>query len=164
MVGGAGGGGAAIGAAYALRTGDLAALEAANLLDLQGLTVRQQRMRLLDLFIGPGRHPDETALRKAADEFVKGVLSADEPPDPAACVRGFVAEYLWGVAEVELTNGFNERRLTPEDVTLREREVKDWIDARTRRIDPGIVTATPDALRALARRLAETAIDIASGA
>jgi hypothetical protein len=158
-------GGLALGSAYALRRGDAAALGelGLNLGELQAMSPRQQRMALLNATIGAASHPDDVALRRAADEFLKQVLTADTTePEPIGLIRDFVASYIFNVSLVEIAKQLDEGQIDQAEALLREREIRDWTRARLRREDFGIdgpLVSLRD-FQQTAARLAATALTI----
>jgi len=159
-------GGVAIGAAYALRRGDAAALAdvGLDLAELQAMSPRAQRMALLDAILGQPDHPDDVAVRRAADEQLRELLttSPDGDPDPLDLLRGFVGKLIHRVAVVELVDQL-DRGATDQAAALRkERRIGEWIRARLRRERfgaTGALVALADFQRVAARLLA-TALSI----
>jgi hypothetical protein len=157
-------GGLALGSAYALRRGDAAALRelGLNLGELQAMSPRQQRIALLNATVGAASHPDDVALRRAADQFLKHVLTADAEPEPVELIRDFVASYIHNVGLVEVTRQLDEGEIDQVAALQKEREVRDWTRARLRRENFGIegpIVSLRD-FQQTAARLAATALTI----
>lgn len=126
----------AIGAAYALHTGDREALADVGLSldELNAMTPREQRLTLLDAVLGDAAHPDDVALRQAADEFLKSVLS-DRPPTPLDAIRRFVAVLIYRLGMVELKRQLKEEGIDSRYAARTEAMIREWIDARLARED-----------------------------
>ncbi len=159
-------GGVAIGAAYALRRGDVAALAdvGLNLAELQAMSPRAQRMALLDAILGAPNHPDDVAARRAADEQLREILTAPSgaDPDPLDLVRGFVGKLIHQVAVVELVDQLDRSAADPAAALRKERRLGEWIRARLARERfgaTGALVALADFQRIAARLLA-TALSI----
>jgi hypothetical protein len=157
-------GGLALGSAYALRRGDATALSqlGLNLGELQAMSPRQQRIALLNATVGAASHPDDVALRRAADEFLKQVLTAASEPEPADMIRDFVASYIFNVGLVEITKQLDDGNIDQTVALEKEREIRDWTRVRLRREDFGIQGAIVSLrdFQQTAGRLAATALMI----
>jgi hypothetical protein len=157
-------GGLALGSAYALRRGDANALRqlGLDLGELQAMSPRQQRIALLNATVGAASHPDDVALRRAADEFLKQVLTAASEPEPAELIRDFVASYIFNVGLVEITKQLDEGNIDQVLALEKEREIRDWTRVRLRREDFGIQGAIVSLrdFQQTAARLASTALTI----
>jgi hypothetical protein len=154
-------GGVAIGAAYALRRGDAAALAEVglNLAELQAMSPRTQRMALLNAILGQPDHPDDVAVRRAADEQLRELLttSPDGDPDPLDLLRGFVGKLIHQVAVVELVDQLDRGAADQTAALRKERRIGEWIRARLRRERfgaTGALVALVDFQRVAARLLA----------
>jgi hypothetical protein len=154
----------ALGSAYALRRGDAATLReiGLDLAELQAMTPRQQRVALLNATLGAASHPDDVALRRAADQFLKLVLTAETVPEPIDLLRDFVALYIHSVGLVEIGKQLTEGVIDQALAVRREREIRDWIRARLRRETFGVEgpIVSYQQFRQTAARLAETAFTI----
>lgn len=138
VVGGAARGGATIGAAYALRNRDAQGLAGygLSLAELDSLTPRARVSRLVALMIGDDGHPDDRAIRQAATEQVKKIVSGDsEPPTTTEAVKGFVSAYIFQLGLVELKNQITNGTLDGNEAVTREHMLRGWIDAKVRSID-----------------------------
>jgi hypothetical protein len=163
-------GGVAIGAAYALRRGDAAALAdvGLNLAELQAMSPRAQRMALLDAILGQPNHPDDVAARRAADEQLREILTAapsPAAPDPLDLLRGFVAKLIHQVAIVELVGQLDQGAADQTAALRKERRLGEWIRARLPRERfgaRGVLVTLADFQRVAARLLA-TALSILRG-
>lgn len=160
-------GGVALGSAYALRRGDPAALRelGLDLGELRAMSPRQQRMALLNATIGATSHPDDVALRRAADQFLKVVLTAESEPEPIDLLRDFVAAYINSLGLVELGKELAKGTIDQAVAVQREREIRDWTRVRLRRESFGIegpVVSFED-FQKTAARLAATAFSILRG-
>jgi len=131
-------GGAAIGGAYALRAGDATALADLGLdLDhLRTLSPRAQCARILDAVLGEGGHPDEAALRAAAVEQMKAVLSEPTAPPPAEgdALRAFIASYVFQLALVELRSGLERKDIDVPEAALREGQLLRYLKKRVEQL------------------------------
>jgi hypothetical protein len=116
----------------------------------------------LDAFIGSPDHPDEAALRRAAQRFVIAVLENDAAPDPVETLRAFAASVIQEAAIVALTASLTDRALTRDEAAREEREVKDWIAARLANTDLGLQGGNLDLARfgEATQRLTEDALEI----
>lgn len=134
---GAARGGAAIGGAYALRAGDATALADLGLdLDhLRTLSRRAQCARILDAVLGEGGHPDEAALRAAAVEQMKAVLSEPTaPPAEGDALRGFIASYVFQLALVELRSGLERKDINVPEAARREGQLLRYLKKRVEQL------------------------------
>lgn len=156
--------GRAIAGAYAVRGGDAAALRelGLDLADFGGLRPVEQKQRLLDEFLGRPNHPDDAAVRRAADDFLERILTAEVAPDPAAVVREFAGALIFEMAVVPLTEGLQANRLTRRDAERAEKILKEWLEARLPAADLGVRGGRIDlsALSATTQTLTATAVDM----
>lgn len=131
---GAARGGAAIGAAYALRQGDAAALSelGLDLAELRVLSPTKQCMSILDAVLGEGGHPDEHALRRAVAGAIKEVLQSDAPPDEIETLRSFVANFVFQIALVELQGELTSGHVSAAESAQRESRIQRWLERRVR--------------------------------
>jgi len=131
---GAARGGAALGAAYALREGDAGALAAfgLDLEELRTLSPTRQCVRILDAVLGEGGHPDDYALRRAVAAAIKEVLQSVQPPDEVDALRGFVANFVLQIALVELEGELASGQVAPSEAASRESRMRRWIRSRVR--------------------------------
>lgn len=156
-------GGAALGAAYAIRAGDAAYLDelGLDLTRLQGLSAARQCAEILDAILGEGAHPDELALRKASLEALKEVLIQDEPPDETSSLRLFVVSYVFELSLVELQRQVSEGATSPSDVARKERTIRTYLEKRVRTIPiPGRGAIQPSELRSRAAQLTQEVIKL----
>lgn len=133
-------GGAAVGAAYAYRNRDAAALGqyGISLADLDGLSVRMRCAKLLDLVLGDAGHPDEAVVRRAAAQQVKRVLDpTTDPPSAVEALRDLVGEITLQLGLVELKDQILAGRTTAESATKKENGLRSWIRAKLRGLDLG---------------------------
>lgn len=132
--------GRALAGAYALRTRDADTLRelGLDLNELQALRPTEQKQRLLDAFLGRPNHPDDAAVRKAADGFLEVILTADEVPDAAGTVREFAMSLIFEMSIVPLTEGLREERLSRRDAQKAEQTLKDWLHERMADVDLGV--------------------------
>jgi hypothetical protein len=149
-------GAAAIGGAYALRSGDVAALAELGLSldELRDLSPRMQCARILEAVLGDGGHPDEAALHRAAAEQLKSILLSEEPPSEVDAIRGFVARFVFELTLVELQTDLTAGRIDIAAASRKEGRIWRWLEARIRRIE----IAEPG--RILAARLREIAVQL----
>lgn len=160
---GAARGGAALGAAYAVRSGDAAYLEdlGLDLTRLRGLSPTRQCGEILDAVLGEGSHPDELALRKASLEALKHVLATDDPPEEATTLRSFVVSYVFELSLVELQKQVNEGALSPADVAQKERTIRRYLEKRVQTLPiPGGGVVQPSDLRSRAAQLTKEVIKL----
>ena len=163
MTRGAARGGAALGAAYAVRSGDAAYLEelGLDLTRLRGLSPTRQCAEILDAVLGEGSHPDELALRKASLEALKDVLATDDPPDEATSLRSFVVSYVFELSLVELQQQVNDGALSPEDVAQKERIIRTYLKKRVQKLAiPSGEVIHPSDLRSRAAQLTKEVIKL----
>jgi hypothetical protein len=133
-------GGAAVGAAYAYRNRDGAALGqyGISLAELDGLSVRMRCARLLDLVLGDAGHPDEAVVRRAAAQQVKRILDPSlEAPSAVEAVRDLVGEITLQLGLVELKNQILAGSATADAATKKENGLRSWIRAKLRGLDLG---------------------------
>jgi len=136
VVGGAARGGVAIGGAYALRAGDRAGLAelGLDLDDLRRRGPRSQCARILDVVLGEGGHPDEAALRAAAAEQLKAVITEPDPPAESDSLRGFIAAFVFQLALVELRSQLASGELDVASATRREGRLRRYLQTRVRHL------------------------------
>lgn len=141
VISGARRGGAAIGGAYALRSGDAAGLRelGLDLGQLSQLSPRLQLAKIIDATIGEAGHPDDYALKRATIEHLKTVLLAETPPPPEVSIRSFVAEWIFQQSLVELQAARTARGRTPQQVDKAERQLRDWLKRRVQRIEVSLL-------------------------
>lgn len=140
-------GGTALAAAFAVRSGDEGYLAeiGLDLARLRTLSPVRQCAEILDAVLGEGAHPDELALRRAALEALKQVLSTAEPPNEVQTLRTFVASYVFELALVEIQRQLNEGGATHDDVVRKESMIKGYIERRTAAVtvdQDGVVSPT----------------------
>ncbi len=160
---GAARGGAALGAAYAVRSGNAAYLQelGLDLARLRGLSPTRQCAEILDAVLGEGSHPDELALRKASLEALKDVLATNDPPDEATALRSFVVSYVFELSLVELQKQVNDGALAPADVAQKERTIRRYLEKRVQTLpspDGGVIQ--PSELRSRAANLTKEVIKL----
>lgn len=164
VIGGASRGGATIGAAYALRNRDAQRLAdyGLSLAEFDSLSPRARISRLVTLMIGDEGHPDDRAIRQAATEQVKKIVSTDgEPPAAAEAIRGFVSAYIFQLGLVELQDQIINGTLDGNEAIVRERRLRGWIDAKVRGLDIDTRPAvSANALHQAAADLAQRAIRV----
>ncbi|WP_087007839.1 hypothetical protein [Gulosibacter sp. 10] len=164
MIGGASRGGATIGAAYALRNRDALRLAdyGLSLAEFDSLTPRARISRLVTLMVGDDGHPDDRAIRQAATEQVKKIVSTDgEPPTAAEAIKGFVSAYIFQLGLVELQDQIVNGTLDGNEAIVRERMLRGWIDAKVRGLDIDAAPAvSANILHQAAADLAQRAIRV----
>lgn len=163
----AGRGGVAIGAGYALRRGDAAALGelGLDLAALQAMSPREQRLALLNATLGDANHPDEFALRRAADEFLKEILTGNPVPDPVELLRDFIAKLIHNLGVVELMRQIDGGAVDAQAAAKKEKRIAAWVKARLRK-ESFSVEGTLVSLREFQRtaaNLSATALTILRG-
>lgn len=164
----AGRGGLALGAAYALRRGDAAALGelGLDLTALEAMSPREQRLALLNATLGDANHPDEFALRRAADEFLKAILTSESVPEPVDLLRDFIARLIHNLGIVELMRQIDDGVVDAPAAAKKEKNIGAWITTRLRRetfkIQGSLVSLSE--FQATAARLSATALTILRGA
>jgi hypothetical protein len=160
---GAARGGAALGAAYALRQGDAPALAdvGLDLDELRTLSPTRQCMRILDAVLGEGGHPDEHALRRATAAAIKEVLQSSQPPDEIDALRGLIENFVFQIALVELQSELTSGEVSPPDAARRESRMRRWIRRRVRLVQFPVQGRLPIArFREAAARLCQEAVRI----
>ena len=130
-------GGAAIGGAFALRTGDRAGLAelGLDLDELRGLGPRAQSARILDAVLGEGGHPDETALRAAAAEQLKVIVIQETPLSEADALRAFISAFVFQMALVELRADLAKGVIDTQNAVRKEGRLKRYIKQRVSTLD-----------------------------
>lgn len=139
VITGAGRGGAALGAAYALRARDPAALAdyGLSLAELDGLGPRGQAVKIVSLILGDDGHPDEAAVRQAATQQVKRILIEGTEVPPADAVRGLVGELIFRLGLTELKDQINAGTLDGKQAAAREQSLRGWVAAKLRALPIG---------------------------
>lgn len=125
-------GGAAIGGAYALRSGNREALAeiGLDLDELRGLGPRAQCARILDAVLGEAGHPDEMALKIAAGEQLKAIITMATPPTEADALRGFIAAFVFQMGLVELRADLAKGLIDSATATRKEGRLRRYLDQR----------------------------------
>lgn len=156
-------GGSVLAAGYALQGKDQAELAKIGLRldELQAMRPRQQRLVLLNAIIGDTTHPDDVALRKAADEFLKKILT-DTPPTPLDAIRDFVVFLIVGLSMVEVKSQLDSGAVDIAEAIKKEKSVKEWIIARLSKEDFGLsnITIGIAEFQQITARLMATALEI----
>lgn len=135
-------GGSAIGAAYAYRDRDAAALAGfgLSLEELDGMSPRMRCARILEVAIGQAGHPDEQAMREASLAQIKALVSGGPEAagvSPLEAIRDFIAELTFRIGLIELTDQILTRGMTADESRTRERGLRSWIRAKASRLDLG---------------------------
>jgi|HubBroStandDraft_4_1064222.scaffolds.fasta_scaffold08687_2 hypothetical protein len=125
-------GGVAIGGAYALRSGNREALAeiGLDLDELRGLGPRAQCSRILDAVLGEAGHPDEMALRLAAAEQLKAIITLPSPPTEADALRGFIAAFVFQMGLVELRADLAKGLIDSATATRKEGRLRRYLRRR----------------------------------
>jgi hypothetical protein len=125
-------GGAVIGSAFALRSGNREALAefGLDLDELRSLGPLTQCSRILDVVLGEGGHPDEMALRAAAAEQLKAIITMETPPTEADALRGFIAAFVFQIALVELRSDLAKGVIDPATSARKEGRLRRYIRQR----------------------------------
>ena len=163
VVRGAARGGAAIGGAYGLLRGDAAGLAELGLAlaELRTLSPRMQCARILDVVVGGGGHPDDTALRRAAAESLKAIILSGQPPNELYALRGFTAHYVFELCLVEIQSDINSGAMDANAAVRMERLLWDYLESRVYLLDYPFEGVLPTAQFAeVARKLTQDAIRV----
>ncbi len=128
--------GAAISGAYALRSGDAAALGqlGLNMDELRGLSTAEQCERLATAVVGDGVHPDDHALKKVTIEQLKAILAAETPPTAEQTVQSFIANWIFELGVVELLTVKVKKQLSADRIIQAERQLKRWLKSKVRNL------------------------------
>lgn len=161
-------GAAAIAAASAYRDRDPATLASfgLSLAELDALSVRQRYNRILEVAIGEAGHPDEQAMRRAALEQVKAVLSVDPDQAPTAleAVRSFIGELTIQIGLVELSDQYLAEKMTPAQAEQAEAGLRSWVSAKIKRLDLDTYgTVSTDQLHQVARQMSVDVLRLLKG-
>lgn len=161
-------GAAAIAAASAYRDRDPATLAAFGLTldELDGLSVRQRYNRILEVAIGEAGHPDEHAMRRAALEQVKAVLSVnpDQAPTALEAVRSFIGELTVQIGLVELSDQYLAEKMSPAQAERAEVGLRAWVSAKIKRLDLATYgTVSTDQLHQVARQMSVDVLRLLQG-
>jgi hypothetical protein len=152
----------AIGAAWALRTGNAGALREVglDLAELQGLGPRQQCDRILQAMLGSTTHPDEYALRRATAKAVQTMILSATAPDPVETIREFIGNLVMDQSLVEL-RAQRAGGGDIADIAAKEGKVRRYVQARVRGIAvPTAGTMTIAEMRGIAARITQTALRV----
>ena len=163
VVRGAARGGTALGAGFAVRQNDAAALSelGLDLERLRGLGPVRQCAAILDTVLGQGAHPDEYALRKASLESLKDILQSTTPPDEIEAVRGFVVNYVFELSLVELQAQLNAGAIDPIESARLEKGIRRYLERRVASISlPTEGQLKASDLRSMSVRLTREAISV----
>lgn len=163
VIKGAARGGAALGGAYAVRRGDASALRdiGLDLDEMRGLSPRMQCAKILDAVLGEGGHPDEYALREAAAEQLKDILISEEPPSEIDSLRGFIANYLFKLALVELGRWLEKGAITAAEAVQKEIRIRRWAESRVKTIQLAVARTLPAArFKQVAAKLARETLQL----
>lgn len=163
VVKGAARGGAALGAAYAIRRGEAGPLDELDLSleNLRGLSPLRQCAAIVDAVLGEGGHPDEQALRKASLESLKQILQSESPPGEIEAVRGFVVNFVFELTLVELQADLDAGAVDAAESARREKGIRRYLERRVNQVrlpESGQVKSSD--LRAIAARIAGEAIRV----
>ncbi|MHB9149815.1 MAG: hypothetical protein ACYC33_07020 [Thermoleophilia bacterium] len=156
-------GGMVLGAGYAIRQNDGAALAdyGLSIENLRGLSPVRQCAAILDALLGQGAHPDEHALRKASMESLKEILQSEIPPPEADAVGGFVVNYVYELVLVELQAQLDAGAMNAAESARRERGIRHYLEHRVAQVKATITGRVKASdLRSLAARLTSEAIRI----
>jgi hypothetical protein len=161
-------GAAAIAAASAYRDRDPATLASFGLTlgELDALSVRQRYNRILEVAIGEAGHPDEQAMRRAALEQVKAVLSVDPDQAPTAleAVRSFIGELTIQIGLIELSDQYLAEKMTPAQAEQAEAGLRSWVSAKIKRLDLDTYgTVSTDQLHQVARQMSLDVLRLLQG-
>jgi hypothetical protein len=163
VIRGAARGGAAVGGAYGLLRGDAAGLAelGLDLTELRTLSPRMQCTRILDVVIGDGGHPDDTALRRAAAESLKAIILTGQPPTELDALRGFTAHYVFELCLVEIQSDINSGAMDANAAVQKEHLLWDYLESRVYLLDYPIQGVLPTArFEEVARKLTQDAIRV----
>lgn len=129
-------GGAVLGAGYALRARDAAALAeyGLDLAELEGLGANEQCMRILQTVLGEATHPDERALRRASLDELKDVLDQGREPTPLDSVRGLIGRYVYELGILEIRSQMKAGRIDVATAGRKQQEIKGYIETRVRQV------------------------------
>jgi hypothetical protein len=111
--------------------------------------------------IGDTTHPDDVALRKAADEFLKKILTAS-PPTALDAIRDFVASLILRLGMIEVKRQLDSGDVDVAKAIQKEKTIAEWISARLRAENfglSGVIIAIAQ-FQNVARRLMATALQI----
>lgn len=164
---GAGRAGRAVGAGYALASGDTAALEqyGLDLVSLQGLDRYSQIFAILEAVDVGGAGPDDVALRNALVEALDRVLDTDaESPSPEATLRELVGTYAVHLLSVELDALIQHGSIPEEQIRAHRAELDDYVRVRAERLDTeGISLNTPKHFEHAAQELLRATLGLIAG-
>lgn len=112
--------------------------------------------------IGDDGHPDDRAIRRAATEQVKKIVTGDsEPPTATEAIKGFVSAYIFQLGLVELQDQITNGTLDGNEAVTRERMLRGWIDAKVRGLEfDGRPALSANSLHQAAADLAQRAIRV----
>lgn len=129
-------GAAAVAGAFALRSGDAAALGelGLRLADLRTLTVSEQCQLIADDVLGAPNHPDDVAVRKASIATMRSLLQATTPMSEDDVLRLFLAHLVTNTSMVELKSKQQRESLSPKAVLRVERQVQKYITQRVKKV------------------------------
>ncbi|MFF2622997.1 hypothetical protein [Oerskovia jenensis] len=116
----------------------------------------------MTLMIGDDGHPDDRAIRQAATEQVKKIVSTDaDAPTASEAVKGFVSAYIFQLGLIELQNQITNGTLDGAEALARERMLRGWIDAKVRNLEFDAAPAlTANTLHQAAADLARRAVRV----
>lgn len=125
-------GGVALGGGFALRRGDREGLAelGLDLDELRKLGPRSQCARILEAVLGETGHPDEGALRAAAAEQLKAIVTLDVAPSQADALRGFIAAFVFQLALVELRSQLAQGDVDVAVAAKKEGRMRRYIERR----------------------------------
>ncbi len=118
-------------------------------------------MKIVALILGDDGHPDEAAVRQAATQQVKKILTDGVNVTPMEAVRGLVGELIFRLGLTELKDQINAGMLDGKQAAVRERSLRGWIEAKLRALPIGPSgQITRSALHQAAANLAAKALRI----
>lgn len=125
-------GAAAVAGAYAVRTGDAAALRELGL-DLEEVrslpSIRAQCAYIADRILGAPSHPDEVALKAATLRTMAELMRAPQELDIEARVDLLIENLAYEQVLVELTSQRRENVTTPERAMQIEEQARKYLHA-----------------------------------
>lgn len=122
--------GTALGAGFALRGGDSAALAdiGLDLAQMANLSPREQTQQIVDRVFGASADENEQAGREASAVILLGFLeSDDEQPDYSQIIRDGVAEFVFQRAMVEVCVQLTANVINHAEAEELQREMRDYI-------------------------------------
>ena len=163
VIQGTGRAGRAIGAGYALASGNSAALQSYGLAlaSLQGKSKFEQIIEIMDAVGIDNAGPDDIALREAIVVVLNGLLDVEAPGDPADTLKELIAAYACNLFQVELDALVQDGKLNMASRDRHFHELQEVIHLKASELDCSAAQLTsPEQFEHAAQQMMRATIDL----